>query len=251
MHQSEQNHSADRDFIESLTSSFLNSSLLQFWQAPMQEEDGIKMARTALDDWLQLLQTQQGVAEGFNDSFARPEEVVKNVFDTLTNVYEQEASKLLNVPQVGLTRFYQERMNRCTDEFNRFALEMGQFLGMLISPMEKAFAELNQAPSDFYGQEGVARDPQKVYKEWIKILEKHYLELFRSPEFTQTLHRVLFQYTAFQEVHQRIFKELLKFSPISSKDEFDEVAKENYHLKKEIKQMKKRLEAVEEKLHTA
>ncbi len=251
-HQSDSSNFMDQNFIEALTTSFLNSySLLDSWQKTTEEGD-MQPGEKVLDEWLQLLRTQQESAEDPGKSFATtPHEFVKHSFEALANVYETEVSKVFKMPKVGLTRFYQERMNRCTDEFNRLAMEMGQFMGMLVSPMEKACAELNKNLSGSPEPEGTADDPEKLYKDWINILEQRYQELFHSSEFIQTLHRVLSQYTSFQELHHRLSSDFLKFSPISSKDEFDEVARENYELKKEVGRMKKRLEALEKKIEGA
>lgn len=247
--QSDEANFMDPSFMEALTTSFLNSySVLESWQKTMAEGD-MQTGEKVLGEWLHLLQTQQESAEDPGKSFATPHDFVKHSFEALANAYEQNVSKMFNIPKVGLTRSYQERMHRCTDEFNRLAMEMGQFMGMLVSPMEKACAELNRNLSaSVEPEEATADDPQQLYEEWIKILEQRYQELFHSSDFVHTLHRVLSQYTSFQEIHHRLSRDFLKFSPISSKDEFDEVARENYELKKEVGRMKKRLEALENKI---
>jgi hypothetical protein len=233
-----------QNFINSFMSPF-NNPMLEMFQSTMNQMS----SGTAADpgepplNWFRFFQGNGKGTDGSSPS-QRFEALEKNLFKSTLNAYEKEISRIFRMPQLGLTKPYQDRMNKCMDEFNRFLIEMGQFNTLLASPMGKAVMEVED-----YLAAASSMDPQEIYNHWIKVLEKRYLELFRSPDFIFTFHRVVTQYSVFHELQEQIFKDFLKYTPVSSKEDFDEVAKDNYNLKKEIRQIKKRVESLEKKLN--
>ena len=52
-------------------------------------------------------------------------------FEAFINLYEQEFRHFFNVPQLGLTRAYQERLNQALDRLNIFQATMAEFMSLL------------------------------------------------------------------------------------------------------------------------
>lgn len=252
MYQWEQFNQMSKNMFDSFSSSFgsspfgssIGQSMSGFWLKQMQQMMNPAINQNPFGNWFRLF---PGMGLNVDDLAGRPDPVAKNFSKASMGIYE-DMSKLFNMPQLGLMRSYQERMNHLMDEFNRFGLEMGQFVGLLVAPMEKAFIELNNAFSNASDQEDAANDPQYLYKLWIKILEKHYQKMLNSPEFIQALHGVLFRYSIFNELYHGISTDFLKFTPVSSKKDLDELAKENYALRKELRKTNKRIDVLENQM---
>jgi len=56
-----------------------------------------------------------------------------------TELYENEFRRFFNIPQVGLTRSYQEKVIRTVDQINIFQATMAEFMHLLFQPVEKSF----------------------------------------------------------------------------------------------------------------
>lgn len=208
-------------------------------------ELGIKIGYMAMEEWFRLFQeTLQGM--GSENGSGKKEK--DNSVQALKEAYEQGFHKIFNIPQLGVTRFYQERMNQSLDEFNRFLLDLGEFFRLMNLPLEKSFIELNEKIAEKSQHESYSEDLQDSYQMWLDILEKHFNQLYNSPEFIQSLHTVLNRYTDWYGSQQEVLKDILQFLPVSSKDDLDELAKENYQLKKEIKKLAKRVETLENQI---
>lgn len=82
-------------------------------------------------------------------------------------------------------------------------------------------------------------------KLWIKFMEGDYMNLFKTEEFVDAFHQVVNQYSDFQGAQQKVLADALQFLPVANKEELDEVAKENYFLKKEVKKLAKRVKELE------
>ena len=68
----------------------------------------------------------------------------QEVFKAFTDIYEKELRQYFHIPQLGLTRFYQERFNNLLDKHNLFETTLAEFLSILYLPMEKSFKVLQE-----------------------------------------------------------------------------------------------------------
>jgi len=59
----------------------------------------------------------------------------QNVSRSVFEMYGEEFRKVLNLPQLGLTRFYQERANLAVEKYSRFQSAIHEFLMILLKPM--------------------------------------------------------------------------------------------------------------------
>jgi class III poly(R)-hydroxyalkanoic acid synthase PhaE subunit len=168
------------------------------------------------------------------------ENLDQNVFKAWQEMYEKEFKQFLNIPQLGLTREYQERMNRLTDQFNQFQSVSAEFLYLLNQPMEKSFKVLQEELSVMADEEKLPDKPKDYYQMWIKILEGHYMKLFQSPEYIQSLGNTLGALGDFTTARHKIMEDLLQSMPIPTQTDMDELYKEIYLLKKRIKTLERK-----------
>jgi class III poly(R)-hydroxyalkanoic acid synthase PhaE subunit len=168
------------------------------------------------------------------------ENLDQNVFKAWQEMYEKEFKQFLNIPQLGLTREYQERMNRLTDQFNQFQSVSAEFLYLLNQPMEKSFKVLQEELSVMADEEKLPDKPKDYYQMWIKILEGHYMKLFQSPEYIQSLGNTLGALGDFTAARHKIMEDLLQSMPIPTQTDMDELYKEIYLLKKRIKTLERK-----------
>ena len=119
---------------------------------------------------------------------------------------------------------------------------------MLSAPMEKSFADMREE-LDRLGEKGEpAKDSKVYYGMWIKVLENHYMSLFRSDEYRLALSRLLNETAAFRMTGNDVLTELLEFLPIPTNKEMDELYKELYTLKKQTKEAAKKISKMESAL---
>jgi hypothetical protein len=156
-------------------------------------------------------------------------------------LYETELSKIFNIPQLGLTRFYQEKMIRSVDKFNMFQSNLTEFLRLLSLPMEKSFQVMQEKLTDLADDGNLPEDSKVYYQMWIKILEGHYMTLFQSSEYTNILNKTLHSMSEFSEAKKELLQDTLLYTlPVPTQKEMDELYKEIYLLKKRIKELEKR-----------
>jgi class III poly(R)-hydroxyalkanoic acid synthase PhaE subunit len=168
------------------------------------------------------------------------EDLKEDVFKVWRQLYEEEFRKFFKIPQLGLTRLYQEKMIRSMDKFNIYQAAVTEFSRLLLLPMEKSFQVLQEKLTELADKGDLPEDSKKYYQIWIKILEGHYMILFQSSEYTQALNKTLNAMSEFSAVKKEILQDFLNMLPVPTHKEMDELYKEIYLLKKRIKELEKK-----------
>lgn len=167
-------------------------------------------------------------------------ETQREMFHAWVEFHEKEIQPLLKVPQVGLTRFYQEKVNQYIDKLNSYQAAIIDMQYLLMLPLERTLrATQEQFGSD--KKENSLSDFNNFYTRWIKTLEGQYMELFKSPEWRQSLNRIIDASAGFRSSRNEILMDFLQFLPIPTNKDMDDVYKELYQLKKMVKEATKKL----------
>ena len=79
------------------------------------------------------------------------------------------------------------------DKHNLFETTLAEFLSILYLPMEKSFKVFQEKLQQMAEEGNLPKETKESYAMWLKILEGHYMNLFKSKEYTEALHRTLNQ----------------------------------------------------------
>jgi polyhydroxyalkanoate synthesis regulator phasin len=123
---------------------------------------------------------------------------------------------------------------------------MAEFAHLLFIPVEKSFRVVQEKMAELAEAGKLPTDSKHYYQMWIKVLEGHYMTLFQSPEYTQTMARTLDALNQFLAARQDVFEDLLKMLPVPTHRDMDQVTREIYHLKRRVRQLERRLHPPED-----
>jgi class III poly(R)-hydroxyalkanoic acid synthase PhaE subunit len=158
-----------------------------------------------------------------------------------TDIYKKEFQQFLAIPQLGLTRFYQEKINQTMDKYNLFQAAMAEFLHLLFIPVEKSFLVMQEKLTELAEEGKLPEDSKRYYQMWIKIMEGHYMTLYQSNDYTQTLGRTLEALNQFLVARQEVLEDALKLLPVATHRDMDEINREIYLLKRRLRALEKKL----------
>jgi len=202
----------------------------------------IKIANSGWESFLQLQKKwlEKAAPAGEKSQAYSFDQIDKDLFKIWSEVYESELRQYFNVPQLGLLRFHQEKLNQATDHFNRMATDVGAFMHLFALPIEKSLTVMQTQLSQMADEGKLPENPKDYYNMWIKILEGHYMTLFKSPDYVQALGKTIETLSEFMAVRQEVIEDLLQTVPVPTQSEVDELYKEIYGLKKRIVKMERR-----------
>jgi class III poly(R)-hydroxyalkanoic acid synthase PhaE subunit len=215
-------------------------------------EPFLKMAGTMPEMGMKLAQVCFGSVNQFHqkwlDAASRVGETAEaykfdgideSIFKVWSEIYEKEFSQFFNVPQLGLTRSYQEKMNRCVDLHNRYQTAVAEFLRFLSLPLARSFAAMQEKIGELAENGELPDDPKALYHMWIKVLEGHYMTLYQSQEYHQMLGETLKALSSFSKAKREVMEDVLSVLPVPCQSEIDDMAREIYELKKTVRELKK------------
>lgn len=161
----------------------------------------------------------------------------QNMFDQWLSWYETTCKPVFNVPQFGLTRYYQEHTYQSMDKYHQFQGTLASFLDLLLQPVNKAFMDSGKSFFESSGNKAEMKEVKDFYTQWVSTLEKGYMELFRSPDYTQCLNKTMQSFNDFVISHQKVMEDALKALPIPTNSDMDGLYKELYELKKRVREL--------------
>ena len=205
----------------------------------------LKVAGAELTGFLQFYQKWQKKAGRFGKSTKAYsfDHLDQEMFTSWKELYEQEIRQFLKIPQFGLLRGYQGRFMEGLDEFNIFQSSMAEFIHLFSLPIEKSFNVLQQQLEELEKNGKFPSDPHEIYRLWVKILEGHFMTLFKSQEYGESLARALKDMGFFISAKDNLLNDVLQSLPIPTNKEMDELYKDFYLLKKKVKELDKKFAA--------
>jgi len=169
------------------------------------------------------------------------EGIDEDLFKALKEIYEQELRQFFNVPQLGLNRCYQERFNKFLDKLNLMQVVGAEFLSILFLPFEKSFNVVQQKIDGLAREGKLPKESKEYYNMFIRVLEGHYMTLFKSPEYNKALSELFRHLSEFIISRNEVLQDALQTLPVPTCKEMDELYKELYILKKRIKILESQL----------
>jgi polyhydroxyalkanoate synthase subunit PhaE len=205
-------------------------------------ETALQMAQIGWNCYLRFFQqwaetTGMTGAQGAINPGAFPGQ---ELFKVWIDIYEKEFRQFFTMPQLGLTRFHQERMGEVLDKYNLFQARMGEFISFLMRPMDKSFQAMQVRLKESADRGDPSEDSKHTYQMWIKTLEDYYMSLLKSPDYLQVMKNALEAMSEFTMARQRFLQGFLQLFSIPTYADIDDISKEVYDLKKQVQTLSKR-----------
>jgi len=169
------------------------------------------------------------------------DQIDEGLLKTWREVYEQELSQFLKIPNLGLARYYQDRLYQLLDRYNVFEASFSEFLYVIYQPFEKTRKVLEEKLEQMAAEGKIPEKSKELYNMFIKILEGHYMTLFKTPEYEKALRDMLGQLNAFWLAKDEVMRDILQVLPVPTHREMDELYKDIYLLKKRVRSLEDEL----------
>lgn len=200
-----------------------------------------KLSRSTLDGFLEMQQKaleRAGQLGEHMDAYTF-KDIDDNLFRTWAVLYEKEFSRYFQVPPLGLYREYQERAAKATDAYNRYQTSLGEFMRLLALPLARSVSVLQEKIAALAEEGSLPEDSKVYYDMWIKVLEGHYMTLFQTPEYMESLAQTLNCLSTFKNARNAVIEDLFKELPVPTQTEMDDLYEEIHRLKRRLRELEK------------
>jgi polyhydroxyalkanoate synthase subunit PhaE len=166
-------------------------------------------------------------------------------FNRLADLYNNELKPFLNVPPVGLSRFYQERASAVVDMYNEFQVALAQFVLLLHLPVGRSLQFVQEQIGEHAKNGELSTNFKEYYDLWIKNMEGHYATLYKSPEYIQVLGQTVKALDRYKGAQARLLMDMLQSLPIPTNRDMDALYSDNYEMQKKIRALTERIQVLE------
>ncbi len=210
----------------------------------------MNMIQQGINNYVEMQKqwTEQASKIGKHTEAYKFEGIDENVFKMWKETYEKEFQKFFNVPSLGLTRFYQERINRFMDETNQFQVALSEYMYLFSVPFEKTAKVMQEKTEEMMEKGEFPNDFKDYYNMFIKILEGHYMTLLQSPEYMRVMSDTVNALVRYKQAKEEVLYDMLNTLPIPTNKEMDELYKDFHILKKRVRELSKRMDQWEEEI---
>ncbi len=201
----------------------------------------LHLAQTSLGSYVKM---QQNISDslgrvGVSAKAYDFQDVDENIFRIWTDIYEKEFKQFFQIPQLGLMRTYQEKANQVLDKYNFFQSTLSEFLNLLGLPFSRSMKVMQDKIGEMAENGTLPEDTKVYYNMWVKVLEGHYMTLYQTPEYVETMARTINALAEFSAARDAVLEDLLSQLPVARKSEMDDMARELYELKKRLRKLEK------------
>ncbi|MBU1171394.1 MAG: hypothetical protein KKD44_17715 [Proteobacteria bacterium] len=165
--------------------------------------------------------------------------------ENLPEIPAQIIKKLLEIPPVGITRPYQEKINQALDKLGMYNTAAMEFLYCTCIPLEEAtrmtLTEIMKKSDSVKSMD----DAQKIYEKWLKILEEEYQALFKTDRYKHVLAKIMNAMGEYRAASRELILDIMHLAGLPFGREVDELCKDVFTLKKKIKELEATLKRME------
>ena len=204
----------------------------------------LNLAQTSLGSFLELQQNLIQRLERLGDSVEayQFEDIDENVFRLWTDIYEREFRRFFQIPQLGLMREYQEKAYQAADKYNLFQSNLAEFMRLLGLPFSRSLQVMQEDLIQRAEKGELSDDFRAYYQTWVKVLEGHFMTLFQTPEYVETLSRTVNALADFSAAKNAAMEDMLGMLPVARRSEIDDMARDLHELKKRVRRLEKKAE---------
>lgn len=204
----------------------------------------LKLTQTSLGSFMELQQSmiQQISRMGTSVEAYHFEDIDENIFRLWSDIYEREFQRFFQIPQLGLMREYQEKAYQAADKFNLLQSSLCEFLRLLGLPFGRSMQVMQEKFIELAEKGELSDDTKAYYQMWVKVLEGHFMTLFQTPEYVETLARTVNALADFAAARDAALEDMMGMLPVARKTEMDDMARELYEMKKRLRIIEKNSE---------
>jgi len=199
----------------------------------------MSLAQTSLGSFLELQQNMLQRLGRLGESAEAYEfiDIDENIFRIWSDIYEKEFHRFFQIPQLGLLRTYQEKLSRVADKYNLFQSNLSEFLRLLGLPFSRSLQVMQEKLGRMAEAGELPDDTRDYYNLWVRVLEGHFMTLFQTPEYVETLSRTINSLADFSASRDAALEDMLSSLPVAKKSEMDELGRELYEIKKRLRKL--------------
>lgn len=161
--------------------------------------------------------------------------------------YAETLEKYFTVMGLGVNREANEDYMKAMNSWNKAMISMGELLAVIVKTSADTFNEINEKIAAMLDEGQSLTTFKDFYEVWYSISESAYEKLLSTEEFAKVFDGFADRYAQYMIAQNKVYERMLSFLPIPTNTDMKSLYKTVYDLRKDVRDLKKALAAMEEK----
>jgi class III poly(R)-hydroxyalkanoic acid synthase PhaE subunit len=215
-------------------------------------QDSGELWRLYLEEWQKLIQpwaeSLRRAPWHFGEASTGDGSALVELMNLYGDAYERTFGRLLESPSLGHTRELNEDLLKGFDAWIDYRRASFEYQVALAETWTDAFQEFMRKLVSQVEKGEPVQSVRELLFLWIDVIDQVFAKVFRSDEYIRMQAHLLNTAMAYRLREREIVEAFLKTSHVPSRSELDEAYRRIYHLRKDVKELKKALQDIKAEL---
>ncbi len=161
--------------------------------------------------------------------------------------YEENVEKYFSVLGMGLNREANADYMKAMNQWNKAMISMGELLAVITKTGNESFNQIAEKVQADLAEGKSITTFRDFYTVWYSVTEAAYEKLLATDEFAKVFDDFSDRYAQYMIAQNKVYERMLAFLPIPTNTDMKSLYKTVYDLRKDVRDLKKGLAAVEAK----
>ena len=161
--------------------------------------------------------------------------------------YEESIEKYFNVMGMGLNREANEDYMKALNTYNKAMISMGELMAVITETSVDSMNQIGEKIQEDLDEGKSLTTFRDFYNVWYSVTEAAFEKLLATDEFAKVFDEFSDKYAQYMIAQNKVYERMLAFLPIPTNTDMKSLYKTVYDLRKEVRDLKKALAAMEEK----
>ena len=168
-------------------------------------------------------------------------------FKQYQDKYAESVEKYFTIYGMGLNREANEDYMKAMNTWNKAMISMGELMAVINKTGQESFEKIAEKVQEDL-KEGVSLTTfRDFYNVWYSVTEDAYEKLLSTDEFAKVFDDFSDRYAQYMIAQNKVYERMLAFLPIPTNTDMKSLYRTVYDLRKEVRDLKKAVAALEEK----
>ena len=168
-------------------------------------------------------------------------------FKQYQDKYAESVEKYFTIYGMGLNREANEDYMKAMNTWNKAMISMSELMAVINKTGQESFEKIAEKVQEDL-KEGVSLTTfRDFYNVWYSVTEDAYEKLLSTDEFAKVFDDFSDRYAQYMIAQNKVYERMLAFLPIPTNTDMKSLYRTVYDLRKEVRDLKKAVAALEEK----
>ena len=192
-------------------------------------------------------ENEDAVSKAWMDSLGKGPKGYISFLEAWQNSYEATVGKLMNAPTFGKDMDFWKQQKASFDRFIKYNIASTQFYASLSEIIREATKKVLDDYVEMCAQQTQPKTFEEFYKYWTKVVSAYYEKVLFTDEVSVLAGNMVNEMSKFKKEYDKLCEMYLDSMPVPKKSDMDDLYKTVHELKREVRQLRKEVNAAKPK----